>query len=31
MLTEQLIDEGIVPMNMGWRAGIGKNVDMQKY
>jgi hypothetical protein len=27
MLTEQLIDESIVPMNLGWRAGIGQNVD----
>lgn len=27
MLTEQLIDESIIPMNMGWRAGIGQNTD----
>ena len=27
MITEQYIDEGIVPMNMGWRAGIGQNTD----
>ena len=27
MLTEQLIDESIIPMNMNWRAGIGTNVE----
>lgn len=27
MITEQLIDESIIPMNMGWRAGIGQNTD----
>ncbi len=27
MIIEQYIDEGIVPMNMGWRAGIGQNTD----
>ena len=30
MITEDYIDEGIVPMNMSWRAGIGKNVDIQQ-
>ena len=30
MITEQLIDEGIVPYDMGWRAGIGKNVDIKQ-
>jgi len=27
MLTEQYIDESIIPMNMGWRAGIGQDRD----
>ena len=27
MLNEQLLDESIISMNMGWRAGIGKDIQ----
>ena len=27
MLNEQLLDESIIPMNMRWRAGIGKDIQ----
>ena len=27
MLNEQLLDESIIPMNMGWRAGIGQDIQ----
>lgn len=30
MITEELIEEGIIPMDMTWRAGIGKDVDMKQ-
>lgn len=26
MITEEYIDEGIIPMNMNWRAGIGQDI-----
>lgn len=30
MITEDYIDEGVIPMNMNWRAGIGQDVDIKQ-
>lgn len=30
MITEDKIDEGVIPMNMNWRAGIGQDVDIKQ-